>query len=248
MKRFMNILLALTFGVFALTAEEFTTGGVFVHSTTGNLHYNLVGQTTAQTEKAIVGKTYRVEADVVEFVTSNQNAVLGFSTGLLVKVKENTEFSIDAFNQLVVNYEDQPSILQAQYAITTLSLLKGEVEIVAPQVDEYSQCAIQTPLANILLTGGKYGIRADPKFIIINVIEGKAVVQGSDNQMTDIVKGSMGLVIPFPGRPNEIMVTQKGIAAGEISKFATALKELEGVRENVIFAVIDKKVVGIRLK
>jgi len=248
MKRFMSFLLALALGMFVLTAEEFTTGGIFVHSATEGLNYNLVGQTTTLTERVHVGQTYRLETDIFEFITKNDTVVLEFSTGLLARVREDSQFSVDAFNQLVVNYEEQPSLLRSQYAITTLSLLNGELEVMAPKVDANSQCVVQTPLANVILTGGKYTIKSNQKYIIVNVIEGSATIMGLDEKTTVIDKGTMGLVIPFPGKSGEIMVTSKGISPEEAKKLTNNLKELEALRGNVVFAVVEKKVVGIRLK
>jgi hypothetical protein len=207
-----------------------------------------VGQTTTLTERVHVGQTYRLETDIFEFVTKNDTVALEFSTGLLARVREDSQFSVDAFNQLVVNYEEQPSLLKAQYAITTLSLLYGELEVIAPKVDANSQCVVQTPLANVLLTGGKYTIKANQKYIIVNVIEGSATIMGLDEKTTVIEKGTMGLVIPFPGKSGEIMVTSKGISPEEAKKLTRELASLETLRSNVVFAVIDKKVVGIKIK
>ena len=249
MKRILSFLLALSLGMSVLTAEEFTTGGVFVHSATKDLSYNSVSQTTTLTEKIAVGQTYRIDADIFEVATKEvETMTLEFSTDLLVKVNPETRFSVDAFNQLIINYEDPPSLLKAQYAITTLSLSSGEVEVIAPQVDENSQCVIQTPLANVLLAGGRYSIKSNAKYTIVNVIEGKATIMGLDEKKSDIVKGQMGLVIPFPGKNDGIMVTSKGISPTELVELVKATDTLQLLQKNVVFAIIDKKVVGVRIK
>jgi hypothetical protein len=249
MKRFLAFFIVLLLGVTTLTAEEFTTGGVFVYSAPPNVSYNSIGRSTILTEKVVVGKTYRVESDVLEFITKESESILfGLSNDILVRVLPQSTFSIDAFNQLVENYDSQPSKLQPQYSIASLTLLDGNIDIITPKFDQYSNCILQTPLANIILKEGKFSIRSNPKFIIVNVLEGQVVVIDAKNKSSTVEKGRMGLIIPFPGRDGEVMVTEKAISPEEIKKLTDSVNEIESIKSDVLFIVADKKVVGVRLK
>jgi hypothetical protein len=239
----------LVLGITILNAEEFTTGGVYVQVATTNSICNLIGRTTNHVEPLIIGKTYRLETDLMEIKTKiGETIILALSTGLQVKVSPNSSFSVDTFNQLVVNNESQPALLKSEYAITALSLLDGDIEVICPKIDTNSQCILQTPLVNLTLTKCKLSIRSNLKYVILNAIEGGVTVVDSKNKQTFIDKGNLGLIIQYPGREGEIMVTQKAISPDELQKTTKSIDELENYAKEVLFVVMDKKVIGIRLK
>lgn len=249
MKRFMAFFMILLVGATMLSAEEFTTGGIFVQNATTNLSYTLLSKTTNLVEQIVVGKTYRLDTDVMEVKTKvGESLSLALSTGLQLKVLPDSTFSIDSFNQLVVNDEGQPSTLKAEYAVTSLSLMDGEIELICPKLDTNSQCILQTPLVNVNLAEGRLSIKANPKYVILNAIEGGVVVMDSKNKKTVIDKGNLGLIIPYPGKDGQIMVTQKAISPEELEKLTTALSDMAKTQKDVLFVVMDKKVVGVRLK
>lgn len=245
----MTFFIILLLGATMLSAEEFTTGGIFVQSTTTNLSYTLLGKTTNAVGQLVVGKTYHLETDALEVKTlTNETVSFSLSTGLQIKVKPNSTFSIDGFNQLVVNEETQPAVLKADYAVTSLFLMDGEIELVCPKLGANSQCVLQTPFVNVNLAEGKLVIKSNPKYVILNAIEGGVVVVDSKNKKTVIDKGNLGLIIAYPGREAEIMVTQKAISSDELVKMTKSLDELAKIQKDVLFVVMDKKVVGVRLK
>jgi hypothetical protein len=249
MKKVMTFFMVLLLGVSMLTAEEFTTGGVFVNAASTNLSYNLIGKTTNMVGQIVVGKTYRLESDIMEIKTkAGESVSMVFSTGLQSRVSPESTFSVDSFNQLVVNDVGQPQVLKAEYAVTALTLMDGELEVICPQVDTNSQCVIQTPLVNVNLAEGRLVIKSNPKYVLLNAIEGSVTVVDSKNKKSVIDKGQMGLIIPYPGRNNEIMVTTKAISPGELEKLTKGLNEMALAKKDVMFAVIDTKIVGIRLK
>lgn len=241
--------MVLLLGVSMITAEEFTTGGIYVQAASESQTCNLLSKTTNLVQKLIVGKTYRLESDVMEIKSkAGESVAMVFSTGLQTRVSQNSTFSVDAFNQLVVNNEGQPEALNAEYAVTSLTLMDGELEVISPQVDTNSQCIIQTPLVNVNLAEGRLVIKSNPKYVMLNAIEGAVTVVDSRNRKSVIDKGQMGLIIPYPGRDGEIMVTTKAISPEELEKHTKNLNELALAKKNVLFVVIDSKIVGIRLK
>lgn len=249
MKRFFAIIAALLLGIVALNAEEFTTGGIYVQSAPTNFTYNLLGKTTSLVEKVSIGKTYRLATDLMEFKTKADETVsLAFSNGLQVKIAQNSTFSIDSFNQLVTNDESQPATLKAEYSISAMSLMDGEIEIICPKLDSNSQFILQTPLVNVNVAEGRLFIKSNPKYVMLNAVEGGVTVIDAKNKKNVIDKGNLGIIIPYPGRDGEIMVAQKTISPDELQKITKSLADLEKTRADVLFVVIDKKVVGIRLK
>ena len=245
----MAFFMILLVGATMLSAEEFTTGGIFVQNAPTNLSYTLLSKTTNLVEQLVVGKTYRLDADVMEVKTKTaEEVILAFSTGLQLRISPNSTLSIDSFNQLVTNDEAQPSKLQAEYSVASLSLMDGEIEIICPKLDTNSQCILQTPLVNVNLAEGRLSIKANPKYVILNAIEGGVVVMDSKNKKTVIDKGNLGLIIPYPGKDGQIMVTQKAISPEELEKLTTALSDMANTQKDVLFVVMDKKVVGVQLK
>lgn len=236
-------------GIVNLNAEEFTTGGVYVQLATQNQTCNLISKTTNLTEKIVVGKTYRLDTEVMEFKTGpNDSVVLAFSTGLQLKVLPLSTFSVDSCNQLVANNESQPAVLKAEYSVTALTLMDGEVELVCPKLDANSQCILQTPLVNVNLAEGKLSVRSNSKYVILNTVEGAVTVVDAKNKKTVVERGNLGLIIPYPGRDGEIMVTSKAISPEELDRLIKSLAVLESIKKDVLFSVINSKVVGIGLK
>jgi hypothetical protein len=248
MKRFVSFLAALLL-VICIHAEEFSTGGVFVNSASPNLEANLVGKTTNLVEKVIVGRTYYVDADVWELRTkAGESATLNLSNGVQINVDPSTTFSVDSFNQMVSNFESEPSTLSAAYSVASLSLLDGQVEIVSPKQDTNSQIILSTPFVNVNVAAGRISVKSNPKYVIISALEGSVVVVDTKNKKSIIDKGNLGLIIPYPGRDSEILVTQKPIASEDLQKLSKIGTALEQQSKDVLWVVAYKKVVGVRLK
>ncbi len=241
--------MVLLLGLSVLTAEEFTTGGIYVQVASESQTCNLLSKTTNLVQQLIVGKTYHLDSDVMELKTkAGEYVTMVFSTGLQLRVAPNSTFSVDSCNQLVVNDKGQPAVLKAEYSITALSLMDGELQIVCPELDTNSQCIIQTPLVNVNLAEGRLVIKSNPKYVMLNAIEGSVTVVDSKNRKSIIDKGQMGLIIPFPGRDAEIMVTSKVISPEELERHIKDLDSLALGKKDVLFAVIESKIVGVRLK
>jgi len=249
MKRLLTYFMVLLLGGSMLTAEEFMTGGIYVQNAPAAFSYTLLSKTTNLVQQLVIGKTYHLETDVMEFRTkANEEVALSFSTGLQLKINPSSTFSVDAFNQLVKNNESQPATLQGEYSVTALSLMDGEVELIAPKFDTNSQCILQTPLVNVNVAEGRLVVKANPKWVMLNAIEGGVTVVDSKNNKTFIDKGQMGLIIQYPGKNDQIMVTQKAISPEELYKMTASLNKLALNSKDILFIVFDKKVVGVRLK
>ena len=231
-----------------LLAEDFLPGGVFVKSAIDVSKINSVSPTKTDTLPLIIGKTYWSLDNILEVLTAEkQTAEFQFSNGALVKVMPSSEFRIDSFNSMVSNSDSQPEIAKFTDTLLNLALMNGESFIVIPSHNSpNTMCVLQTPLANIELNGSKVLVKASPKFVIAYIVEGKiAVIDSKTNKKEEIKQGQMAFIVPFPGE-SHVIVTSKAIEPGELLKQMNMVKELESTKESVIFAVIDKKIVGIR--
>jgi len=126
--------------------------------------------------------------------------------------------------------------------------MTGDINLICPPLNTNSQFIVQTPLVNVNVAQGRLSIRSNPKYVIINAIEGNIVVIDSKNKKNIIDKGNLGLIIPYPGRDHDIIVTQKAISDEEFNKINKDFVELENLKKEVIFTIIDKKVVGVNMK
>lgn len=251
MKFLTTFFLTMAVSLTAIT-EDFINGAYFVKSATGGTKFNLVGQTTTETSTLVVGKTYESENDIFELITGeNQKVTLQFSSGLLVQVLPDSEFRVDAFNQMVADSNIQPAVLGVGDFILNTALMNGSAYVIAPKYSSSNTlCVLQTPLTNIELNGGKYQIRSTQKFVIVYVLEGSVgVFDNKTGKKTVKQTGTMVLIFPSPIKNGEVMVTEKSIDSEEYKKMFIATKQLESsnLYFDIIFALINGKIIGIRL-
>lgn len=233
-----------------LHAEDFLSGGVFVKTATNDVLINLVGQSESIVNGAVIGKTYNPEDNMIEIITkTNQTMDLQLSTGTQIRVLPGSEFRVDAFNQMVQNVDNEPELVRYSDYLLNMSLMNGEAYIVNYSYNSpNTMCILQTPLANLELNGGKYLIKANQKFVICYVVEGKvAILHPKTNKKEEVKQGQMAFVVPFPGE-SSVMITSKSTEPGELLKQINAIKEVESSKDSVMFIVIDKKVVGVKVK
>lgn len=249
----MKILLPFVLSVLlygSVICEDFLTGGTFVENATENSKLTLIGQRTSETLPLVVGKTYSSDTDMMEFATRETQIInLRMSTGIRVRIHPSSEFRVDAFNQMIKNSDAQPELIVSSDYTINLALMNGEAFFIVPKYDSSNtMCVLQTPLANLELSGGKYFVKANQKFVICYVVEGSVGVFNPKTNKKDVIQTpQMAFIVPFPGEIG-VMVTSKGIDSGELLKQITTLKEIDSSVDSVIFAVIDKKIVGIKVK
>lgn len=249
MKKLLTLLLLAT-SFYNVVSEDFLTGGTYVASAVQGAKYNLVGQTTTETQTIVEGRTYSSEMDVFEVVTKeNEHMKLHLSSGVLVDVLPETTFSVDAFNQMVKNNDAEPELAVSTDYILNMSLLSGDAYVVSPKYDSpNTMCVLQTALANLELNGGTYRINSSQKYVICYVLDGQVqVFNPKTNKKESITKGQMAFIVPFPG-DSGVLVTSKTIDGNELTTQYKEVKEVEKIKDDVIFAIINKKIVGIKVK
>jgi len=233
-----------------LQAEDFLAGGVFVKNTIGEVDLYLVGVSQTITNKIVVGRTYTAGDSMLEIITkSNEIVDLQLSSGTQVRVSPSSEFRVDAFNQMVQNVDNEPELVKYSDYLLNMALMDGEAQFINYSYNSpNTMCILQTPLANLELNGAKCLIKANQKYVICYVVEGKVnILHPKTNKKEEIKQGQMGFVVPFPGEQS-VMITSKATEPGELLKQINAIKEVESSRDSVMFVVIDKKVVGVKVK
>lgn len=236
---------------FAVSAEDFVSGAIYVKSCTDtNTEFSWVDLgIPPKTSVLKIGRTYSSEKDVFELTTKdNQEVSLKLSSGLSVLVSPNSEFRVDAFNQMVSDIKVEPETLKKGDIIATLSLLNGSAYFIAPQYSSTnSVCVLQTPLVNIELKNGKYHIKASSRYTFVYVLEGTVGIYDNQNNKKSIKESGIAIVVfPNPMKNSETMITEKTIKEEELQKMSDAVKQLDVSYPDVIFAVIDEKIIGIK--
>ena len=233
-----------------LHAEDFLSGGVFVKSATDQAMLNLVGQSQTISNKVVVGKTYFAGDNMLEIITKTNEVVdLQLSTGTQVRVSPLSEFRVDAFNQMVQNVDNEPELIRYSDYLLNMALMSGEAQFVSyPYNSPNTMCILQTPLANLELNGAKCFVKSNQKFVICYVVEGKVIIiHPKTNKKEEVKQGQMGFVVPFPGEQT-VMITSKSIEPGELLKQINTIKEVESSKDSVMFVVIDREIVGVKVK
>jgi len=249
--KFLTTLFIIVAVSLTAIAEDFINGSYYIKSASDGVRFNWVGQSTTETAVLVVGKTYTSENDMFELVTKeNQEVILQFSSDLLIQVSPDSEFRVDAFNQMVSDSNAQPEVLKSGDYILNTALMAGSAYVIAPKYSSpNTMCVLQTPLMNIELNGGKYQIKSTPKFTIVYVVEGSVgVFDTQTNKKTVKQAGTMVLIFPSPMKAGDVMVTEKNVESDEYKKITSVLKQLETSKPSIIFALIDGKIVGVKLQ
>lgn len=249
MRLITTILLIATVSLTAM-AEDFINGAVYIKSSTDNLKFSWVGQGSSTNDVLKVGRTYSSEKNIFELTTKEQQATLQLSSGLLVQVSPNSEFRVDAFNQMIADATIEPEALKAGDFIMNLALMNGSAYFVAPKyASSNTMCVLQTPLMNLELNGGKYHIKASQKFTAIYTLEGTiGVFDNQTNKKTIKQAGTMVMIVPSPMKATETMVLEKSIDSTEFKKMSDGLKQLESSTPSVMFVVVGGKIIGVKLQ
>ena len=233
-----------------LHAEDFLAGGVFVKNATDKVDLHLVGVSQTITNEVVIGRTYTAGDNMLEIITKTNEVVdLQLSTGTQVRVSPSSEFRVDAFNQMVQNVDNEPELIRYSDYLLNMALMDGEAQFINYSYNSpNTMCILQTPLANLELNGAKCFIKANQKYVICYVVEGRVnIFHPKTNKKEEVNQGQMGFIVPFPGEQS-VMITSKSIEPGEFLKQINSIKDVESSKDSVMFIVIDRKIVGVKIK
>ena len=250
MRRLITLLFVATLTI-TTNAEDFINGAYYIKASPADLTFRWVGQSNTEIVPLKMGRTYSSEKNLFELITKDdQSVTLQLSSGLLVQVSPNSEFRIDAFNQMIADATIEPEILRAGDFILNISLMNGSAHIIAPKYSSSNtMCVLQTPLMNLELNDGKYHIKASQKFTFVYILEGHVgIFNNQSNKKTTEHAGTAIIIFPSPMKATETMVTKKSIEPDEFQKMSLNLQKVENLSPKMSFVVIGGKIIGIKLQ
>jgi hypothetical protein len=194
---------------------------------------NLKGNTKNHSEKSI-------KREVTSETTNN----------IKMNFPDNVGIDIQEINEL-------PDV--ATYVTTNLNLsLFGSAQFnVKSQFTEENPMIVSTSMASIVIKSGKFIIRSEENSLLLIVLEGEATVLDSLSKHKQTVKDkNMLVVVPAPklqGRAAEHIKKQnmfslKSLDDVDNKELTTELTALSDVQSNIKFIVINKDVVGVKIR
>lgn len=248
-----NIIIGLIF-----TLNVCANGLVYVEKLNGEVTLENVVNNKLSTNSPVLGQTYTANGNNYAFKTSTNSEVLvSFSNDVSVKIKESSHITLDSFDQKFTNLDQLPT--KAKYDTYTLgmSLIEGELEVYSNQTSsDESLATINTSLAAIVLSKGKFVIQADDKTTILIVLDGSAVILDNSSRKKELIKNNHTVVIVpaprFQGRSADTLkrgniFTIKETAKTDADSYLLGVNAIEDDFKHVRFIVIDKVVRGVRI-
>lgn len=193
------------------------------------------------------GVTTPVTKNVYSLATTNKSEIYHFSNGLIAKLGTNTDFAVNSFSQVVTNLNGTPQKAQIGSANLAMTLMKGTTTVTYNGHDEENSCVVSTPLMDLELYNGTfYFVCSDTKVIVV-VLNG-SLKSHADGKKENIVTAGYAQI----ATPSEMGLVESKVSVITEKVKQTNLdvlsKEASGVvslTNSVIFATIDKKLVGI---
>jgi uncharacterized lipoprotein YehR (DUF1307 family) len=248
-----NILISLLF-TFAVYAD----GVFYIQKSSGDVVLENVKNNVLSTNAPIVGQTYTVNGNNYAFKTStNSEVTVAFSNDVFINVKETAHLTFDNFDQKFDNLNDLPTKVKYSTYTKSVSLISGELDVCSNQGGDTSSIAtINTSLASIMLSKGKFVIQADDRTTVVIVLDGSAVILDNSSKRKENVKANQTVVIvpapKFQGRGVDTMrrgniFSIKETAKGDGESYLLGVNAVDEDAKHVRFCIIDKTVRGVRI-
>lgn len=228
------------------------TNGVFYIDSPVECH--LISQNGAsQTNHLVAGKSYMVGDFLVELEPESTNKTTFYlSGGPMIEAFPRSSFSINLFDQEVKNLDAHPRRAEFGSHNINITLSKGEFSIIYSNSSANSSLIVGTPYATYQLHGGKYFFRVTDRSVVVYVLDGIMTVHGDKNKIDTTDSGKLSVVVPFSdpgsGVDDKIVTSIKILRKEEADKFAAPLLLAEKKSGNVLFIVINGRVIGVLLK
>lgn len=232
-------------------------GGKFYVASNTKSTLDTIKNDKLTTSALVVKQTYDCQNVLYTISNTNNESILAFSTDVIVKLNDNSKLSIDSFDQSFNNINELPDI--ATYTTTNLNLtLFGSAQFnVKSQFTEENPMIVSTSMASIVIKSGKFIIRSEDKSLLLIVLEGEATVLDSISKHKQVVNDkNMLVVVPAPklqGRAAEHIKKQnmfslKPLDDTDNKELTTELITLNDIQSNIKFIVVNKDVVGVKIR
>jgi hypothetical protein len=241
-----------------LSLNAYANGVFYIQKSSSDVILENVANNALSTNTPIVGKTYIVNGQNYAFKTStNSETIVAFSNDVFIKIKESAHVTLDSFDQTVSNIDSLPSKLKYSTYSKSVSLIEGELDVYSNQDgDSTSIATINTKLASIILSKGKFVIQADDRTTVVIVLDGSAVILDNSSKRKESVKSNQTVVIvpapKFQGRGVDTIrrgniFSIKETANTDIESYLVGVNIIEEDAKSVRFCIIDKNVRGVRI-
>jgi hypothetical protein len=175
---------------------------------------------------------------------------------ITMAMDENVQVKIHTSSITVDNLKDFPTIVKISNKILVCSLMNGVCDII--NSDTNGSISIQTPRVPIVLKKGKYRIVVQGKTTVLAVIDGLATIHNTIESKSpiQITSGNFAHVSTYYSlstkgldtlNNGKATVSIKPIQADDLKKIQTSCDQLDVLKNNIVFCVIDKKIVGVKL-
>jgi hypothetical protein len=248
-----NIIFTLLF-----TLTTYANGVFYIQKSSGETVLENVVNNVLSTNTPVVGQTYTANGQNYAFKTStNSDVTVAFSNDVFIKVKESAHITLDNFDQTFINTSSLPEKAKYETYSKSLSLIEGELDVYSDQGgNSESISTINTKLASIILSKGKFVIQADDRTTVIIVLEGSAVILDNSSKRKESVKANQTVVIvpapKFQGRGVDTMrrgniFSIKETVNGDSESYLLGVNAVVEDSKNVRFCIIDKNVRGVKI-
>jgi len=253
MKNIIYTLLLLTVSVFSQDTVSY-----YPLKQVGTIN-NLIFQDDGKiiTNNIILGNTYKHENCQIDFeTTTNSTFKFQFSDRTLVSLNENSQLKLHTFSSTIKNNTTVPSILVCDNQNYVFSLMSGVLDVVNTSTNGIFM--LQTPRVSMTLKVGKFRIVVQDKTTVIAVLEGSATIHKViESKELKIAEGNFAHVSTYyslslkgmdtmnNGRPTAVI---KPIQPDDVKTITQSCNDLVSLSNETMFVLIDKKVIGIKIR
>lgn len=203
------------------------------------------------------GKTYSEGKCQLDYNTkSNSSVILAISDDVVVSLDESSEFKLHTFSVELGNGDSLPAKAKLSNKNIVATLMSGMVDVVNSSTNG-QPVLLQTPRVTVVVGKGKTRVLVQGKTTIIAVIEGSStlnkVVEGNKfvvpagsfaHVTTYYSLSNKGIDLHNNGRPT---ATLKVISEEDLKRTGQNFSDMMSLSSGVMFSVIDKSVIGVKI-
>jgi type III secretion system FlhB-like substrate exporter len=229
-------------------------GKFYISTFTNNVILENINGNSIITNSPISKQTYDCKNNYTFLTSTNSDVTLTLSSDIIIKINENSRFSIDTFDQKILNIESLPDVIQ--YTTENINTsLNGTIYLYN---ENTSPILIATEMGTVAPKKGKFFIRSEEKSLMVIVLEGEAVVFDGASKREQIIKEkNMVVVVPSPkfqGRAAEQMIkkanifTIKSLEDADLKDILNDINTMTVIEDNIKFIVINKEIFGVKIR
>lgn len=202
---------------------------------------SICGQTYTNGVYVENGKTIEVDKKI-HVITNN---VVHFSNELIVRTETNTELMVNSFFQ-----ETYPTTTptKAKFGSHSFSgtILNGSAVLVFNGAEANSSCVISTSLTDLELSNGTFYLKVSDSHVLLVVLNG-SVKAHSGKKEFKVEKGYALVATPndLGILEDKISLSVEKVRTETLTKLNDASSSVEKVKDGLLWAFVDGKLIGV---